>query len=110
MSLEEIQKQEFERKTKKPAMGGKSVGKKVPLRVVKEEDTKNEWGMIEDKDEIDFNKLLEEENQKRQEQYRRDQELQRRLLEEELARQEEELLQKALQESLNDFNKDQSAH
>lgn len=42
----------------------KSGGKKVPLKIVKEEDTKNEWGMIEDQDEIDFNRVLAEEKER----------------------------------------------
>lgn len=80
----------MEKKTKRPT--AKQGGKKVPLKVVKEEDTKNDWGMIADTDEIDFDRVIEEEKQRKIEQARRDQELQRLQEEEEVARQEEILL------------------
>ena len=50
---------EMDKKTKRPT--AKQGGKKVPLKVVKEEDTKNDWGMIADTDEIDFDRVIEEE-------------------------------------------------
>lgn len=59
LSFEEIQKQEIEKKIKRPT--AKQGGKKVPLKIVKEEDTKNDWGMIDDKDEIDFDRVIKEE-------------------------------------------------
>ena len=34
------------------------------LKPVREEDTKNDWGMIEDKEDIDFNRVLEEEKER----------------------------------------------
>ncbi len=81
------------------------------LTQVKEEDTKNDWGMIEDKEDIDFVNLMTEEISKKEQEkqkFRRDEELAKRLREEEIRREEEMLLQNALKESLAEYNRQQS--
>ena len=91
-----------------PSISG---GKSKKLTQVKEEDTKNDWGMIEDKEDIDFVYLMTEDISKKEKElqkFRRDEELAKRLREEEIRREEEMLLQNALKESLADFNRQQA--
>ena len=75
--------------------GGKSKKKQQVLTYIKEEDTKNDWGMIEDKEEIDFDNLMTEElARKEQERQKlcRDEEIAKRLREDQIRREEEALL------------------
>ena len=71
----------------------------------------NDWGMIEDKEDIDFDNLMTEDISKKEQElqkFRRDEELAKRLREEEIRREEEILLQNALKESLAEYNRQQS--
>ena len=45
--------------------GGKSK-KQQAMTQIKEEDTKNDWGMIEDKEHIDFDNLMSEDLTKKE--------------------------------------------
>lgn len=67
--------------------------------------------MSEEREMIEFNKLIDEENLKKQkliDQQREDEELAKRLMQEELKWQEEEVMRKALEESLKDFRQNSS--
>ena len=97
LSLEEIQKEEL--------------SKRQPAKPLKEEDTKNDWGMQQERAEVNFDKVLVEESVKKEQvraQFRRDEEIAKRLREEELIRQEEEILEQVLKASLHEFNNQQS--
>ncbi|CDW89302.1 isoform c [Stylonychia lemnae] len=115
-SFEDIQREETEKKNRKISGGVRknstsqvSQPQKQPVKaaVLSEASTKNDWGLIKEEDEIDFDEVIENEKIKKEQarqQLQRDEELVRIMMEEELRRQEEEILQQVLRESAIEYS------